>query len=70
MILTQDEIKELIQKETPTEIQMCKVIQNYLYLKTKDKIYIKNPISYTSNKLMRTAYTKAVNYFTIKYKIK
>ncbi len=69
LILEESEIKEILEKDKPTDTQILKVIQNYLYQKTKDKIYIRNPITYTSDTLMFKALNKAREYFNKKYKI-
>lgn len=67
--LSDEQIKEIIQKKELQDTEMLEVIQCYLFDKTGDTIYIKNPIDYTNAKLMIIAFDKASSYFFKKYKM-
>jgi hypothetical protein len=68
MPLSDEQIKEIIQKKELQDTEMLEVIQSYLYEKTGDKIYISRPVNYTNAHLMLIAFEKASSYYLNKWK--
>ncbi len=67
MLLSDEKIKEIILKKELQDLEMLEVIQSYLYEKTGQNIYLKQPMNLVNTQLMLIAFDKATEFYLKKY---